>query len=105
MDVVAEQRLSVLYPDGESVPVCLRVGRPLPGSQGDFLCPVEADGLRIWQGPREFSGVGSFHALMIGLRFLHNMLSFEVQRGAILHWEDGQQHLTINDFFVLHKTS
>ena len=105
MDVIAEHRVDVLYPDGELVPVRLRIGRPRPHPQGDHVCPVQAEGLRLWEGPAEFAGVGSLHALMIGLRFLRDMLSTEVERGAVLHWEGGKQHLTLDDLFVLHKSA
>ena len=99
MDVIAEHRLEVHYPDGIVVSVCLRVGRPKPHSNGDYVCPVQAEGLRLWQGPKEFWGVGSFHALIIGIRFLHNMLSVEVENGAKLHWEGGMQPLKLSDLF------
>ncbi len=103
MDVVAEHRLVVLYPDGELVPVYLRVGRPRPHPKGDHVCLVQAEGLRLWEGPTEFGGVDSFHALMIGLRFLYNMLSTEVERGAILHWEGAEEAHELSDLFVLHQ--
>jgi hypothetical protein len=103
MSVVAEHRLDVLYPDGQMVPVLIRVGLPRPHPQGDYVCSVEAHGMRIWQGPSELSGVGSFHALMIGIRFLYKMLSSEVEQGAILHWEGGKQFLNLDELFVLHK--
>src|SRR5438876_681954 len=56
MDVIAEHRLEAHYPDGVVVSVCLRVGRPKPHSNGDYVCPVQAEGLRLWQGPKEFWG-------------------------------------------------
>lgn len=101
MDVVAERRLIATFPDSAVVPVCLRIGRPRPHPKGDWICPVEAEGLRLWQGPTEFFGVGSWHALMIGLRFLHEMLATEVRNGAVFHWEDGQQAVTVEELFVL----
>jgi hypothetical protein len=103
MDVIAEHRLVVLYPDGELVPVYLRIGRPGPHPKGDFVCPVQAEGLRLWKGPAELAGVDTLHALMIALRFLHDMLSSEVERGAVLHWEGGNQSLQLSDLFGMHE--
>jgi hypothetical protein len=103
VDVIAEHRIDVLYPDGERDPVLFRVGRPRPHPEGDHACPVSAGGLRIWSGETELRGVGSFHALMIGVRFLYDMLSVEVERGATLHREDGGDALDLTDLFVLYK--
>jgi hypothetical protein len=103
MDVVAERRLLALFPDGASVPVCLRVGRPRPHPLGDWVCPVQAEGLRIWEGPSEFFGVGSWQALMIGLRFLREMLAAEMDKGAVFHWEDGEHAISLEELFSLHK--
>ena len=99
MDVVAQHRVDVLYPDGHLVPVLLRVGRPLPHPQGDFVCPVAADGLPDRDGPTEIFGVGSLHALMLGLRYLHHSLAIETERGAVLHWEGGEQVLALDELF------
>ena len=103
MDVIAEHRLNVLYPDGEMVPVHVRIGRPHPhpAGKGDWGCVVQAEGLRIWQGPSELFGEGSLHALMIAASFLHRILSAEVERGAVPHWQGGAEALDIDGLFVL----
>jgi hypothetical protein len=103
MDVVAEHTVDVRYPDGNLVRVHLRVGRPFPQPQGDFACPVSADGLRGWERTTEIFGVGSLHALMLGLRFLYYGLAVELERGAILHWEGGEQVLALDELFVPFK--
>jgi hypothetical protein len=103
MDVVAEHQIDVLYPDGEMISVHIRVGRPQPHPEGngDWGCEVQAEGLRIWEGPNKLYGVGSLHALMIAVGFLHRMLSAEVERGAVLHWQGGEEALCADDLFVL----
>jgi hypothetical protein len=104
MDVIAEHTVDVLYPEGKLVRVHLRVGRPFPhAQQGDFACTVSADGLRGWERPTEIFGVGSLHALMLGLRFLYYGLAVELERGAILHWEGGEQVLALDELFVPFK--
>lgn len=103
MDVVAEHRLDVLYPDGEMVQIDIRIGRPQPhpAGKGDWSCIVQAVGLRAWEGPSELFGEGSLHALMIAAGFLHRMLSVEVERGAVPHWKGGAEALDIDGLFVL----
>jgi hypothetical protein len=102
MDVIAEHRLVALFPDGGPVPVCLRVGRPTPHPNGDYVCLVQAEGLRVWEGPSAIVGVGSWHALLLGLRFLRSMLAAEVKGGAVFHWEGGQHEVSVEELFVLH---
>ncbi|WP_020470725.1 hypothetical protein [Zavarzinella formosa] len=102
-DVIAEQRLRVRYPDGELAPVVLRIGVPKPHPAGDHICSVQAEGLRIWQGPKALYGVGTFHALMIGIRFLQKVLAIEVERGAVLYDEESDERVDIADLFVLDK--
>lgn len=103
MDVIAELRLLVLYPDGAAVPVNMRVGRPVARTEGDWVCPVEAEGLRMWQGPDEIYGIGAWHALMMGQRFLREILTSEVRQGAVLHGEDGQESVSVEELFVQHE--
>jgi hypothetical protein len=101
MDVIAEHRLVATFPDGGSGPVVLRVGRPYAHPKGDHACPVQAEGLRLWQGRNEIYGVGTWHALMLGLRFLRSMLAAEAGRGAVFHWEDGEHAVSVEELFVL----
>ncbi|WP_157369443.1 hypothetical protein [Zavarzinella formosa] len=108
MDVIAEQRLDLLYPDGELVPVHIRIGRPQPhpDGKGDWGCLAEATGLRIWDGPQEFFGEGSLQALMLTARFLHSMLLAEIERGAAMPvWPDGSE-MGLNTIFGFpHRTA
>jgi hypothetical protein len=101
MDVVAEHRLIATFPNSEAVPVCLRVGRPRPEPMGDWVCPVQGEGLRLWEGPSELLGVSSWHALMIGLRFLREMLAAEVRKGAVFHWEGSEHAISVEELFAL----
>ncbi len=66
-------------------------------------CPVQGEGLRLWEGPSELFGVGSWHALMIGLRFLREILTGEVRQGTVFHWEDGEHPIRVEELFVLHE--
>ena len=101
MDVIAEHRLVATFPDGELVPVVLRVGRPYAHPKGDHACPVQAEGLRLWDGPSDIFGVGTWHALMLGLRFLRSMLATEAERGAVFHWEGAEHAVSVEELFVL----
>jgi len=103
METFAEHRLEVLYADGELHSVCIRVGLPRPHPEGDYVCPVQAEGLRLWQGPKDFCGISSFHALTVGIRFLYEMLSIEVEQGAVLYWEGTKEPVDLVDLFSLKK--
>ncbi|HKB02457.1 MAG TPA: hypothetical protein VKD90_09565 [Gemmataceae bacterium] len=102
MDVIAELRLVAMFPNTGPTPVVLRVGRPYAHPDGDHACPVQADGLRLWRGPTDICGVGTWHALMLGLRFLRQMLAAEADRGAVFHWEGGEHPVRVEELFALH---
>ena len=101
MDVIAEHRVVATFPDSVLSAVVLRVGRPYAHPKGDHACPVQAEGLRLWQGPSDIFGVGTWHAMMLGLRFLRSMLAAEVERGAVFHWEGGEHAVSVEELFVL----
>ena len=98
MDVIAEHRMVATFPDSGPLAVCLRVGRPEPHPNG-YACEVQAEGLPGWQGPKKIFGVGSWQALLLGLRYLKIMLDYEVSRGAVFHWEDGEHVLRVEEIF------
>lgn len=103
MDVVAEHQLDIHYADSAIVPVHVRIGRPRPdlANEGVWGCVVQVEGLRLWEGQTELFGEGSLHALMIAAGFLHGLLSAEVERGAVLHWQNGWGTLDLDRLFVL----
>jgi hypothetical protein len=109
MDVIVEHRLDMLYSDGETREVRLRVGRPRPhpDGRGDWGCEVQAEGLRAWKGPTEVFGEGSLQALMLGTNLLRRMLSAEVARGAVARWQgeddEGGGILDVDVLFGLPK--
>jgi hypothetical protein len=102
-DVLVEQGVDVLYPDGERVMVRLRVWDPVTNPAGGATCAVYADGLRAWPWdvPYEMPGVSAFHALAQGLQFLYGMLAIDVSRGAVLHLEgDPQRAIPLDALFA-----
>src|SRR4051794_38267402 len=82
MEIVVEQELSALFPDGRVVPIRMRVGRPHPRPTGEWACPVEVDGLPSWQGSRDIFGEGPLQALTLGLRLLRSALLDAAVRGT-----------------------
>jgi hypothetical protein len=62
---------------------------------------VSATGLRLWEGSTTIFGVGSWHALLLTLRFLREMLLREQQRRAVFHGPDGGRALSVEGLFCL----
>jgi hypothetical protein len=101
-DVLVEQAVDVLYPDGERVVVRLRVWPPVTNPAGGASCAVFAEGLRGWPWdiPVEIAGISAFHALAQGLQFLYGMVADDVGRGAVLHLEGyPQQAIPVDALF------
>ncbi len=89
-ETIIERRLECLSPDGNCRMIQLRIGRPYPDPKGDWSCPVAVEGWHGELGP--IHGIDSWQALLLALRLLEELLSAEVERGAVLHWppEEGQ---------------
>ncbi len=103
MDVIAERRLEAVSPDIGQATIHLRIGRPVPDAEGDWVCWVQADGLCLLHGPTKIVGVDSWQALILALRFLQEMLLAEAERGVMFYWEDGECAITIADLFSARK--
>ena len=86
----------IVHPDGRRVPGHIAVGQPYtlggdPDSTGTYEshCPVEIDGL--WSRAHPMIGVGTLHALLVGVQFLGTLLHrFVEDGGRVLDAEDGE---------------
>jgi hypothetical protein len=58
---------------------------------------VAADGLYSKLAPAV--GIDSWQALMLAVRLLEDLLSTEVERGAILHWPDDTAAVSLARLF------
>lgn len=85
-EAMAERDIVCVFPDGRRQRVRLGVGRPRPGLDSDWECPIRADGLVA--DLAAMPGVDSWSALVLAVRFLEGLLTAEVGRGTVLHWED-----------------
>ena len=103
-DVIAERKLVASYPNDCAVQVTIRIGRPMPHPKGDWGCPVQGEGLRVWEGPTEIVGIDAWQALTLGLLFLRKMLRAEVEEEAVFHWEDGEDAIQIDELFAVDYT-
>lgn len=106
MDVIAEYRLQLKYPDGKRVPVCLRLGRPVCRPTGIWECDGEVEGelsVNPARGePFPAGGIGStsWRALMAALRSVSNLLRMEVNHyEAMLRDETGRFPVHFDEVF------
>jgi hypothetical protein len=99
MDVVADQELSALLPDGRVVRVHVRVGRPHPRPTGEWACPIDVEGLPGWQGSRDVFGEGSLQSLMLGLGLLRSVLLDATARGTVFRWPDSEELVPVELLF------
>lgn len=80
MELIAERALICARPSGERITVKLRIGKPMPDTGGDWVCPVEAVGLL--NGPKNIFGVDSFQALFLGEALLKSVVRGELEKGS-----------------------
>ena len=99
MKAIAEYRLHLKYPDGEMVPVRLRIGRPEQLPTGLWQCETEANGLRPAFGTVPTPSSTSWQALVWALRLLYRLLRSDVSRGTVLYDESGKYPIHLDELF------
>jgi hypothetical protein len=98
LEWIAEELLTADYPDSGLREVRIRIGRPRDMGGNVYTCCVAASGLRIWSGPTDMRGVGSWHALILGIRFLRKILDYESKSGVCFYQD--RELVTIAELFV-----
>jgi hypothetical protein len=85
-DTIAERTLMYVKPNGQRVPITLRIGKPYPASDADWACPVALEGLE----PRlpDIHGVDSFQALMLAQKLLLQVMTAVLEDGG--RFEEGE---------------
>ena len=105
MGVIAEYRLHLKFPSGETIPVWLRIHRPERLPTGLWECRTETEGrLRItFTGDGSIPGLTpastSWQALMFGLRWVYHLIRMEVRGGAALYDESGKYPVHLDELF------
>lgn len=84
---IAERELVWVKPDGERVPITLRIGKPYRTKGDDWVCPVAAEGFQTKLA--DMHGIDSFQALMLAQGLLAKLMI-----GAV---EDGGHFLNVDD--------
>lgn len=97
MELVAERALIGVKPNGEEIQILIRIGKPEPGSEFDWGCPVELKGLYEKLG--EIYAIDSFYALMLAITFIRKLLDDFVNDGGILFWLDTRQTVKLENLF------
>jgi hypothetical protein len=69
--------------------VRLRISRPEVHPEGDWLCRVQAEGLRGGDRSLDVAGVSSFQALALGIRCLRSIVVEALKAGVRLRFADG----------------
>lgn len=72
--VVAERRLELVGDDGQEVPCVVKVGRPVSGEHGDWVCPYEVEAGQHVSRFRIYGG-DSLQALILTLKTLDMEIS------------------------------
>ena len=98
-ETVAQTQIVGVFPEGDLRSLKVRIGKPRQLSESDWVCPLAVEGLL--EGPTELHGVDSWHALMVGVRFLREILQTAKERGAIYHWPDGSEVVELSQLFIL----
>ena len=97
-NAIAERKLVCVKPDGQRVPVTLRIGKPYPASDVDWACPVALEGLQ----PKlaDMHGVDSFQALMLAQKLLLQLMLGVIEDGGSFRDDEDDSPVDINRLFA-----
>jgi hypothetical protein len=97
-DAIAERTLMCVKPNGQRVPVTLRIGKPYPASDVDWACPVALEGLE----PRllDIHGVDSFQALMLAQKLLLQLMTGILEDGGRFEDDEDGSPIDIKELFA-----
>jgi hypothetical protein len=94
---IAERTLFAVDKDGHALELHLLIGKPYALDSQDWACPVALIGLHgVFPDMR---GVDSWQALMQARNLLKNLLSYFVEDGGKLYWENGGEEMTVDELF------
>lgn len=97
-EVLAERTIECTYPDGTLRTVTLKLGKPQPAPEMDWLCFVDAEGLTNWTSPKVLFGVDAWQALFLAASFLIKQFRHHVRiNGINLRWADTGAELSFDD--------
>lgn len=97
MEQIAEESLIAVRPSGERVPVAAGIGRPYAVGPEEWACPVTLAGL--YQTLADVHAGSSLQALCLAASLIRNLLTFFVNDGGRLFYDDGQSEFDINATF------
>ena len=97
-DAVAERTLVCVKPNGERVPVTLRIGKPYPASDVDWACPVALEGLE--RKLPDIHGVDSFQALMLAQKLLLQLMTGVIEDGGRFEDDEDGSPIDLKKLFA-----
>lgn len=89
---VAERKLFASTADGHTFEIHLAVGKPYPVSEDEWACSVLLEGLH--SNLRDQHGVDSWQALQLAYQLVVRLLTYFVQDGGQLFWEQGGEPIS-----------
>ena len=88
-DQIAEIDLMCIKPDGENVPVAVKIGRPYLGEDDLWACPVSlAD---LYPRLSDVKSDDSFQSLCLTIHLVRNLLTYFKEDGGLIYFSGNKQ--------------
>ena len=95
-ELIAERTIYAIDKGSRGFEIRLMVGKPYP-DRSDWACPVAMIGLHgVFPDMR---GVDSWQALTIAMQLIGRLLTYFVEDGGRLFWEESGAELTVEELF------
>ena len=96
-ELIAERTVFAVGADSRRLEIRLMIGKPYPVGPDEWACPAALFGLH-GTFP-DMHGVDSWQALMSARQLLNDLLTYFVEDGGKLYWEDGGEEMTVDELF------
>lgn len=99
-ELIAERTIYAIDKDSRGFEIRLMVGKPYQTDSihGDWACPVAMIGLR--GAFPDMHGVDSWQALMLAQQLIQRLLSYFIEDGGKLFFDENGNELTVEELFT-----
>lgn len=96
-ELIAERTIFAIDKNSRGFEIKVMVGKPYRVGPDEWACPVAMVGLH--GGFPDMHGVDSWQALIVALQLIGRLLTYFVEDGGRLFWEENGVPLTVDELF------
>jgi hypothetical protein len=94
---IASRKILIVKPDSKKIVVTLRLGTPYQTAPEEWACAVALEGL--YERLHDAHGIDAWQALQLAQRLQVNLLTHQVEEGALLFCHEPPSPVSVEELF------